>query len=139
VKNKEHIGRGPRPMFAFLVSLGISSVLMGVLLFSDRRVLELRRARTEVTTLDRDIAAKKEENERLREAIEAAHRHEFPAEKVAREELHLVQPDDVVLLYPEGSLTKRHPAGAPQNLPIAAPAPATSRERTPAAAPERPK
>jgi cell division protein FtsB len=106
VKNKEHIGRGPRPMFAFLVSLGISSVLMSVLLFSDRRVLELRRARTEVTTLDRDIAAKREENERLREAIESANRHEFPAEKVAREELHLVQPDDVVLLYPEGSLTK---------------------------------
>jgi len=106
MKNKEHIGRGPRPMFAFLVSLGISSVLMGVLLFSDRRVLELRRARTEVRTLDRDIAAKKEENERLREAIEAAHLHEFPAEKVAREEMHLVQPDDVVLLYPEGSLTK---------------------------------
>ena len=26
--------------------------------------------------------------------------------KVAREEMHLVQPDDVVLLYPEGSLTK---------------------------------
>jgi cell division protein FtsB len=79
---------------------------MGVLLFSDRRVLELRRARTEVTTLDRDIAAKREENEQLREAIESANRHEFPAEKVAREELHLVQPDDVVLLYPEGSLTK---------------------------------
>ena len=112
MKNKDHIGRGPRPMFAFLVSLGISSVLMGVLLFSDRRVLELRRARTEVTTLDRDIAAKKDENERLREAIEAAHRHEFPAEKVAREELHLVQPDDVVLLYPEGSLTK------PQTTPV---------------------
>jgi len=111
MKNKEHIGTGPRPMFAFLVSLGISSVLMGVLLFSDRRVLELRRARTEVRTLDRDIAAKREENERLKAAIDAANRHEFPAEKVAREELHLVQPDDVVLLYPEGSLTKPTTAG----------------------------
>jgi cell division protein FtsB len=126
MKNKEHIGRGPRPMFAFLVSLAISSVLMGVLLFSDRRVLELRRARTEVKTLDRDIAAKKDENERLREAIEAAHRHEFPAEKVAREELHLVQPDDVVLLYPEGSLTKGTTTpvpGAPKD-PVPQPAPA---------------
>ena len=109
-------------MFAFLVSLGISSVLMGVLLFSDRRVLELRRARTEVTTLDRDIAAKRAENERLREAIEAANRHEFPAERVAREELHLVQPDDVVLLYPEGSLTK--PLTTP--VPGATKEPATS-------------
>ena len=115
-------------MFAFLVSLGISSVLMGVLLFSDRRVLELRRARTEVRTLDRDIAAKKDENERLREAIEAAHRHEFPAEKVAREEMHLVQPDDVVLLYPEGSLTKPAITPVPGSVkePAAAPGPSPS-------------
>jgi len=140
VKNKEHIGRGPRPMFAFLVSLGISSVLMGVLLFSDRRVLELRRARTEVTTLDRDIASKREENERLREGIEAANRHEFPAEKVAREELHLVQPDDVVLLYPEGSLTRPSttpvPRGAPAAAPGTAPAGGPSAQSPPSGASE---
>ncbi len=98
--------RGPRPMTAFLISLAVSSVLMGVLLLSDRRVLELRRARREVVTLDRQIAERRQENAELKAAIEAANRHEFPAEKVAREELHLVQPDDVVLLYPEGSLTK---------------------------------
>ena len=77
---------------------------MGVLLFSDRRVLELRRARTEVTMLDRQISEKRDENDRLKAAIESANRHELPAETVAREELHLVMPDDVVLLYPEGSL-----------------------------------
>ena len=91
---------GPRPMTAFLVSLAISSVIMGVLLLSDRRVLELRRARTEVRTLDKQIVERRAENEALKASIEAASRHEFPAEKVAREELHLVQPDDVVLLYP---------------------------------------
>jgi cell division protein FtsB len=106
MKNAEHISRGPRPMTAFLVSLAISSVLMGVLLLSDRRVLELRRARTEVQTLDRQIAERKAENAQLQAAIEAANRHEFPAEQVAREELHLVQPDDVVLLYPQESLTR---------------------------------
>ena len=119
MKNKEHIGKGPRPAFAFLVSLGISSVLMGVLLFSDRRVLELRRARTEVTMLDRQISEKRDENDRLKAAIESANRHELPAETVAREELHLVMPDDVVLLYPEGSLTK----------PKTTPAPGTAREQ----------
>jgi len=92
--------RGPRPMTAFVVSLAVSSVLMGVLLLSDRRVLELRRARTEVQTLDRQIAQRRRENESLRQAIDAAARHEFPAEKVAREELHLVASDDVVLLRP---------------------------------------
>ncbi|MEX0879505.1 MAG: septum formation initiator family protein [Thermoanaerobaculia bacterium] len=117
MKNAEHISRGPRPVTAFLVSLAISSVLMGVLLLSDRRVLELRRARSEVQTLDRDIAERRKENERLKASIEAANRHELPAEKVAREELHLVQPDDVVLLYPPGSLTK------PKATPLAQPAP----------------
>ena len=86
-------------MTAFLVSLAISSVLMGVLLLSDRRVLELRRARTEVQTLDRQIAERRRENKGLRDAIDAANKHEFPAERVAREELHLVASDDVVLLY----------------------------------------
>ena len=58
--------RGPRPMTAFLVSLAISSVIMGVLLLSDRRVLELRRARTEVRTLDKQIVERRAENEALR-------------------------------------------------------------------------
>jgi cell division protein FtsB len=113
---------GPRPMTAFLTSLAISSVLMGILLLSDRRVLELRRARTEVQTLDRQIAERRAENEALKSAIEAASRHEFPAERVAREELHLVQPDDVVLLYPPGSLTK--PGGTPGPALAAPPTPA---------------
>ena len=78
-------------MTAFFVSLAISSVLMGVLLLSDRRVLELRRARTEVADpRPPDRRAARSENEELKAAIEAANRHEFPAEKVAREELHLV-------------------------------------------------
>jgi len=106
MKNKEHIGRGPRPVTAFLVSLGISTVIMGFLLLSDRRVLDLRRARNEVQTLDRQIAERRAENEKLKASIEAANRHEFPAEQIAREELHLVEPDEVVLLYPPGSLTK---------------------------------
>ena len=121
-KNAEHISRGPRPVTAFLVSLAISSVLMGVLLLSDRRVLELRRARTEVQTLERQIAERRRENDRLKASIEAANQHELPAEKVAREELHLVQPDDVVLLYPPGSLTK--PQTAPLPGAPAAPRPA---------------
>jgi cell division protein FtsB len=112
MKNAQHIGRGPRPAKAFLSSLAISTVLMGVLLLSDRRVLELRRARSEVQLLDRQIAERRAENEALKAAIDAANRHEFPAEKIAREELHLVQPDEVVLLYPAGSLTKPTPLPA---------------------------
>jgi len=112
--------RGPRPMNAFFVSLAISSVLMGVLLLSDRRVLELRRARNEVRLLDRQIGERRAANENLRAAIEAAKKHEFPAEQVAREELHLVGPDDVVLLYPAGSLTRPRSTPIPGGAPPAA-------------------
>jgi len=109
-------------MAAFAVSLAISSILMGFLLLSDRRVLELRRARAEVEMLNRQIAERRRENEELRASIEAANGHEFPAERVAREELHLVQPDEIVLLYPPGSLTK-----AKTTPPPSAPTPSSRR------------
>ena len=97
--------RAPRPILTFFVSLGASSAILAMLLLWDRRVLELRRARVEVRQLDVQIADRTRENDLLRLQIEAARKHEFPAEKVAREELHLVQPDDLVLLYPPGSLS----------------------------------
>jgi cell division protein FtsB len=104
--------REPKPMAAFFVSLGVSALLLGMVLVTDGRVMELRRAKAEVRELDRKLENEKKENARLIAAIQAADREEFPAEKVAREELNLVHPEDVVLLYPEGSLTKEKPTPA---------------------------
>jgi cell division protein FtsB len=101
--------REPRPLRAFFMSLGISAGLLGVLLVADGRVMELRKAKAEVRDLDRRIAEEQKENARLNAAIEAANKEEFPAEKVAREELNLVHPEDIVLLYPEGTLTNEKP------------------------------
>ncbi len=109
--------REARPLKAFFVSLGISAGLLGVLLLSDGRVMELRRAKAEVRDLDDRIAEEQKENERLNAAIEAANKEEFPAEKVAREELNLVHPEDVVLLYPEGILTKEKPTPTREKRP----------------------
>lgn len=97
--------REPRPLKAFFISLGVSALLLGGLLATDRRVLELRKAKAEVKELDRRIAEERKESVRLTSAIDAANREEFPAEKVAREELNLVHPEDLVLLYPAGSLS----------------------------------
>ena len=94
--------KGTRPVAAFFISFAASAVLLGMLLVSDRRVFELRKARAEVIELDRQIAAFQAENEELQAAAEAARRHDFPAEKAAREELNLVAPGDLVLLYPAG-------------------------------------
>jgi cell division protein FtsB len=106
--------RGPRPFFAFLVSLGVSSVLLCALLFSDQRVFQLAGAHAKIRQLDVEIAAKERENRELKSQIEAANRHEFPAERVAREELQLVGPADLVLLYPPGTLTAK-PTPAPRS------------------------
>jgi cell division protein FtsB len=99
--------QGARPVVAFFVSLAASTVLLGLLLVSDRRVFELKRARAEVKLLDKQIIEFHRANEELKAAVEAANRHEFPAEKTAREELNLVAPGDVVLLYPPGTLTAK--------------------------------
>ena len=106
--------RGARPVSAFFVSLAASTVLLSLLLVSDRRVFELKKARAEVKQLEKQIADFHRQNDELKAAIEAANRHEFPAEKAAREELNLVAPGDVVLLYPPGSLTaKKGPPSPP--------------------------
>jgi cell division protein FtsB len=101
--------REPRPLAAFFVSIGLSALLLAGLLATDRRVMELRRAKVELKELGGKIAEARAENVRLNSAIEAASREEFPAEKVAREELNLVHPEDLVLLYPPGSLSGEKP------------------------------
>ncbi len=99
--------RTPRPFLTFFASLACSSVVLGMLLLWDHKVLDLHNAREDVKRLDVQIAERAAENNELRLAIEAATRHQFPAERVAREELHLVHPEDLVLLYPPGSLSAR--------------------------------
>jgi len=110
-------------MAAFFVSLGVSALLLGMVLVTDGRVMELRKAKAEVRELDRKLENEKKENARLIAAIQAADREEFPAEKVAREELNLVHPEDVVLLYPEGSLTKDKPTPGATRPPVTPTAP----------------
>jgi cell division protein FtsB len=107
--------REPRPLAAFFVSLAVSALLLGGLLATDRRVIELRKAKVDLKELDVKIAEARAENARLIAAIDAANREEFPAEKVAREELNLVDPADLVLLYPPGSLSGDKPTPAPRS------------------------
>jgi cell division protein FtsB len=111
--------REPRPFAAFLVSLGVSAILLCVLLFSDRRVFELAEAHARVRQLDAEIAEKERENRQLQADLQAANTHEFPAERIAREELQLVGPSDLVLLYPAGSLTAKPTPAAPRSNPPA--------------------
>jgi cell division protein FtsB len=121
--------RNPRPVAAFFLSLLGSGIVLGIVLLYDGRVMELKKTKAEIRQLERQIADRKRENAELRSGIKAANRGELPAEKTAREELHLVQPEDIVLLYPPGRLPSRGqapPGGAARTtppLPVTTPAP----------------
>ncbi len=106
--------RAPRPFLTFFASLACSSVVLGMLLLWDHKVLDLHNAREDVKRLDSQIAERARENDELRVEIAAAARHQLPAETVAREELHLVHPEDLVLLYPAGSLSPRKEPRPPE-------------------------
>jgi cell division protein FtsB len=95
--------------------------VLGLLVLSDGRVLELKKAHADVRELDRRVAALQQENARLRAAVEGARSHNFPAERVAREELHLVAPDDLVLLYPDGTLSRKKPLASVSPTPAVRP------------------
>ncbi len=132
--------RNPRPLAAFFLSLAGSAVVLGLFLLYDGRVLELKKARAEIRQLDKVIADRKRENSNLRASITAASRGGFPAEKAAREELHLVHPEDIVLLYPPGTLVPQ-PTPAPSPSALVSPSPgAGEREGSPLASdPRRPR
>ena len=109
--------RNPRPLRAFFLSLAGSAVVLSLFLLYDGRLLELKKAKADIRQLDKGIADRKRENAALRASITAANRGEFPAEKAAREELHLVNPEDIVLLYPPGTLAPRKTTPAPSPSP----------------------
>jgi hypothetical protein len=116
-KRKKKPVREPKPLATFFVSLAVSGLLLVGLLATDGRVMELRKAKLELKELDRKLTEAQAENGRLNKAIEAANKEEFPAEKVAREELNLVNPADLVLLYPPGSLSGEKPTPTPSPRP----------------------
>jgi cell division protein FtsB len=89
----------PRPRKA--LSLALFLILVASLLnffFGDRGVLGLVQARRELRELDQEIAALNAENQRLLEEIRALKTNPASVEKLAREELGLLKPNEIVLI-----------------------------------------
>ncbi len=85
----------------------------------ERGVFHLWRLRGEKIRLDEQNFALQKENENLRQRISRLRQNNFYLEKVAREELNLVRPGDIIY---------RFPSNDPKNSRARAPA-----ERAPAA------
>ncbi len=91
---------------------GVLAVLLGAAVFGENGVLHLRRLRTEVETLHRDVQALEAENERLSRAITELRSDPAALERIAREELGLVRPGERVFRFPS-SPPPPGPPGAP--------------------------
>lgn len=70
-------------------------------LFGDRGLLELLRARQEINSLDQEIAALREKNQSLLSEIRALKSSPLAVERLARENMGLVKPGEIVLLIRE--------------------------------------
>ena len=91
----------PSPAKAFFVSLLCSSLGLGLLLLGDRGSSAWRRAQEESRALKTEIASLERQNALLSTRARNAEQTTQELEKIAREKLGFVKPDDVVFVLPE--------------------------------------
>jgi cell division protein FtsB len=110
-RTEEPVASGPaarpeRPHVHPLSYVGFSLVL-SVLLFvfflaGDRGFLQVRKQRAQVGALQAEVSAIAERNEALEKEVARLTKDPAAVEKIAREDLQLVAPGDVVLVLPPG-------------------------------------
>lgn len=102
-------------------SLALSVFLFVFFLAGDRGFLQVRKQRAQAGALQAEVTAINERNEALEREVALLTEDPAAVEKIAREDLQLVAPGDVVLILPPGFEEKVTPKGAPP--PAAAPVP----------------
>ena len=69
--------------------------------FSDRGLPELQHARTRVAQMNAEIARLEAENARLRAEIDSVKKSSYAIERIAREDLSMSRPGEVVYMLPK--------------------------------------
>ena len=88
-----------RIAFGVFGLLTLAMLLLAV--FNDKGVLEVRSQVQKLNSIDVEIARQEAENKQLHEEIKALRFDPSTIEKLAREELKLVKPGEIVLVTPE--------------------------------------
>ena len=99
-------------------SLVLSFLLFVFFLAGDRGLLQVRKQRSQVAALQAEVSALAERNSALEKEVERLAKDPAAVEKIAREDLQLVAPGDVVLVLPPGFEEKVTPK---RTLPAAEP------------------
>ena len=84
-----------------LLSGVLTLVFLISFVFSDRGLPELQHARTRVAELHADIAHLEAENARLRAEIESVKKSTYAVERIAREDLGMSKPGEIVYMLPK--------------------------------------
>jgi cell division protein FtsB len=79
--------------------LTIAMLLLAV--FNDKGAIQVHAQSTKLTTLESEISTISAENKQLTDEIRSLRTNPSTIEKLAREELKLVKPGEVVLVTPE--------------------------------------
>ena len=87
------------------IALGVFSLLTIAVLvltvFNDKGVVQVRAQSTKLTTIESDVTQLDVENKQLTKEIQALRTDPTTIERLAREELKLVKPGEIVLVSPE--------------------------------------
>ncbi len=84
-----------------LLSGVLTLVFLGSFFFSDQGISELQQARKHVSGLEADIRRLQDENVRLRSEIESVKQSTYAVERIAREDLSMSRPGEVVYMLPK--------------------------------------
>ncbi len=110
-------GRHVRPASYVLVSLLLSALFFGIVLVSDRGLLQVRKQRLQLAKARAEVAELEAGNRKLEAEVAALKGDPRAVEKIAREQLNLVRPGEVVVVLPDGWERRVKPAAAPTPAP----------------------
>jgi cell division protein FtsB len=85
-----------RPRAGLILLLGFLGLLLFLSLFGDRGLLQLYEMGRVKAHLERQIEALQQENASLRQEVEAMRRYPSRSEEIARRDLGLVRPGEIV-------------------------------------------
>jgi len=97
---------------ALLALLLVVVVLAVHEIFGDRGYLALRRRQRELETLQQQVKQLQEENQKLEQQIESLKSDPKAVEKLAREQMKLAKPGEIIYALPEKPPENEAPAAA---------------------------
>jgi len=110
--------RHVRPASVVVVSALLSALVFGIFLVSDRGLLQVRKQRVQLAKAQEEVAQLEADTKRLAAEVAALKNDPNALEKVAREELNLVKPGEVVLVLPDGWEKRVKPASPASATPV---------------------